>query len=527
MVNDLTLEELLTQTNPVLDPEKLRLASAEVETRCASILERRGAMRTQTPTTERLGSAGTPRRSRKPVLAFVVSLFAVITGLGVTGYLLGGGESTSPADTAPASSSDPTPATTTPPTSSADAPAAPTTTPVATPTTTAASSGEIPAGPFDPFAWNTRLAVSPDGGFVAVYWSESNHELRMYRCRDAVCAAPETIVLGLVEPVIVEGDELGPYPEEIVFRPDGSPIVLVQGGDAGQDFTLYACDDPDCSSILTAPFDEASGIREPRLAVAPDGNPRIVYFDLDDESLKLAVCADSVCEIGFRATSTVQVGIHIPYQLAIRIEPDGRTFFEYDTGETTTQARVAVCADDRCSAGPTIFTFDDGIMPRTTALDDNSFLVWYRSGPAMLGEGDTVSDAAALEAWDLVVTECTAAACGEAQQIDVGSKVLEWWFVGGRDELRLLLTSDETFLVHSYWSSYECGVLLDAATIDLQTGTIGTELGTYMIDTFTAAVTDDDEPLLLFQDAGGELRLINLDDDTPEPNAPLPNCSSP
>lgn len=483
-------------------------------------------MHTQTPTSERLGSAGRPRPWRKPVLAFVASLFAVITGVGVAGYLLGGGESAGPADTALASTTDPTPTTTTPPSTSTDAPAAPTTTPVATPTTTAAPSDELSDGLLDPFAGNTRLTVSPDGGFVAVYWLESNHELRMLRCRDASCAAPETIVLGLVEPVIVEGDEYGPFPEDIAFRPDGEPIVLVRGGDTGEDFALYACEGPDCSVILTGPFDKAGAIRDPRLAVATDGNPRIVYFDPDDRALKFAVCGDPVCEIGSRETSALQDDIHLPYQSSIRIEPNGQTFLEYDTGEVITQARVAVCADDRCSAEPTIFTFDDAVMPRTTALDDNRFLVWYRSGPDMLGEGDAVSDVAALEAWDLIVTECDATGCGEAQRIDVGPEVLRSWSVGGRDEFRLLQTSNETFLVHSYWSSQECGVLLDAATIDLQTGTIGRELGTYRIDGFATAVTDDDELLLLLQEARGELRVINLGDDVPEA-APLPHeCAS-
>lgn len=87
-----TLEELLEQANPVLDPEELRLSAAEVEARCASIVERRGVMQTQTPTRAPAGIPGPPRW-RKPAFAFIISLLVVLIGAGGVVLLIGGGDS--------------------------------------------------------------------------------------------------------------------------------------------------------------------------------------------------------------------------------------------------------------------------------------------------------------------------------------------------------------------------------------------------------------------------------------------------
>jgi hypothetical protein len=90
MVNDLKVEELLIQANPVLDPEELRLTDSEVDARCASILERRGAMQTQTPIEERQVQPGEPRRWRKPALAFIISLLVILVAAGGVALLTGG-----------------------------------------------------------------------------------------------------------------------------------------------------------------------------------------------------------------------------------------------------------------------------------------------------------------------------------------------------------------------------------------------------------------------------------------------------
>ncbi|MDH3606634.1 MAG: hypothetical protein OER12_06530 [Acidimicrobiia bacterium] len=122
MVNDLNVEELLIQTNPVLDPEELRLSANEVDARCASILERRGVMQTQTPSRAPT-DAGAPRRWRKPAFAFMVGLLVILIAAGGVALLIGGGDPdvieepavttapTTPSTTATATTPTTTPAT--------------------------------------------------------------------------------------------------------------------------------------------------------------------------------------------------------------------------------------------------------------------------------------------------------------------------------------------------------------------------------------------------------------------------------
>jgi hypothetical protein len=69
------------------------------------------------------------------------------------------------------------------------------------------------------------------------------------------------------------------------------------------------------------------------------------------------------------------------------------------------QARIAVCGDDACSAGPAISTFDDAENPRTTISSDG-FLVWYRTGPGGELDGRGLDVTAVVEGWDLMVGEC-------------------------------------------------------------------------------------------------------------------------
>lgn len=123
MVNDLNVEQFLIQANPVLDPEELRLSADEVDARCASILERRGVMQTQTQV--RSGAASPPpRRWRQPALAFMVGLLVILIAAGGVALLIGGDD--------PEVIEDPTVTTATTIPSS-------TTTPTTTPTTTLAT----------------------------------------------------------------------------------------------------------------------------------------------------------------------------------------------------------------------------------------------------------------------------------------------------------------------------------------------------------------------------------------------------
>jgi hypothetical protein len=260
------------------------------------------------------------------------------------------------------------------------------------------------------------------------------------------------------------------------------------------------------------------------LAVAPDGSLRVLYVDGETGSLNLAVCSDPVCKT-VSNTITVEEGIQIPSRPGIRIAPDGRIFIEYEADGTVVQARVAVCADPECSEGPTIFTFDEGVTPRTTHLDEGRFFVWYRSGPFMIPDGDLDSEAIS-ESFELMVAECDDTTCRPAQPIDVGWETL--WAWGIREDLRLLGTPEGGFVIPQYWSPASCDFLFEVAAVDLEDRAVDTVMGPLAGMFDAAAVTDSGEPLLLRVGRDGEFSMVNLGEVTPSESGPIAsNCASP
>lgn len=145
-MNDLNVEQLLVQANPVLDTEELRLTSSEVDARCASIPERRGVMQTQIPTRTPAG-APAPRRWSKPTLAFMISLFVILIAVGGVALLVGGGDPEVADEPTPTTQTTSTTTTTTTSPTSTSAPATSTTTATTKATT---ESLLVPPTPFAP-----------------------------------------------------------------------------------------------------------------------------------------------------------------------------------------------------------------------------------------------------------------------------------------------------------------------------------------------------------------------------------------
>jgi hypothetical protein len=82
MVNEPNIERLLTEANPVVDPEQLRLPADEIDARCTTLLERRRVMPTKTLLRQPEPETRTPPAVRKPVLAFAAGLAVVLVVVG-------------------------------------------------------------------------------------------------------------------------------------------------------------------------------------------------------------------------------------------------------------------------------------------------------------------------------------------------------------------------------------------------------------------------------------------------------------
>lgn len=480
-----------------------------------------------------VGAARSPIPVWRRAFAFGYA-FLLILALGVIGFLLGGREAADLADdVAPTVISTMPPSTSAPPSTTMEL-AGPLTTVPSTPlpSTPDSLSTTVPAAILaDGFTWQTLLAIDPEGGFAAAYFSEIDDAVTLLRCTDFGCSEASVIVLpGTGSVADEQHGELVPLIEDLVLDRDGSPIVMV----SGETPTIHTCADPDCTSIETSVFGESDEVAAgtPRLAIARDGLPRIAYADMSARAVKLAVCRDPLCEIDSRVTVTIHDDILIAGEVSIRIEADGRLFVGYETmrEDRPFQATIAVCSDDACSTEPVLFTFDDAVKPRWTRVDDGGFLAWYRSGPEIIGEGD-LDVSALLDGWDLMVAECDDVGCGEGERIEVGWDLLMAWG-GFRSDLRLLETpSDQVFAVYGYWSPDRCAQLIEVVTLEPQSGTMGTELGTYVGGRFAASATSDTKLLVVYQGAEGELHVVEVPAMAPGPadgDLPLPEeCPTP
>jgi hypothetical protein len=370
-------------------------------------------------------------------------------------------------------------------------------------------------------------AIDAEGRLVVAYWSSASEALTVVRCEDSVCRGESHVAtLAQVPSVEIENALIpGLVVRDIVLRPDGSPIIVATHADRPS-ATVYACVDPVCTTVRTLEIGENV---DPQLAIGPDGLVRIAYYEMFSQEVKLATCGDPLCESGL--LSTVIIDDDIPgwvvREPSIWIDSDGLIVVGYtvEMSAGVTEARVAVCRDDSCSAEP--LAFKDATGPRISMSGGDRFDVWYRSGPLMLGEGDAPDASAVVGAWDLMLADCDRTGCREASQVEADWRLLGAW----TDNARLLKTPDETVAVaFQYFSSESCAELLTLMTLESQPGVPGITLGSHQ--TFGhpfESVTRDEAVLLIFAEEDGKLRVVEASttDLVGTPLPVVPQCPNP
>lgn len=396
----------------------------------------------------------------------------------------------------------------------------PTTIPAATITPTSIAATTIPAATMadgviiladDSKGRPISATVDPVGRLMVAYWSVDDEALKVVRCVDADCAqTPETFTLGSIPAVTIEGDEQGVGFVDMVLQPDGAPIVIAQ--DPRLETLIYVCSDADCTTVDSADFTVSGSVEWPHLVMASDGLPRISYVTWnvsDGLALEFAVCGDLVCSADLRTTVTIDDNpLGASGEPSMRIDPEGRILIGFENmSPELGEARVAVCADDTCSTGPTMLTFDYAVGPLTADGTDGNFWVWYRTGPPGI-DGD-MDASIALAAWDLMVASCDITGCAEATSVEVGWGMLLAW---PRD-VRLVSVPDGPLVAaFSYWSNELCAQPLELAILDPATAQMGAQLGAYHLwyPAFDAVGTDRGVMAVFTSEAEGGLQAVEL-----------------
>ena len=150
--------------------------------------------------------------------------------------------------------------------------------------------------------------------------------------------------LPMTPTVLASENRVGEY-TSIAIGLDHNPVVSFVDW-SGTSVDLAACNDPVCSSASIQTIDNV-GAEFTSITVTPSGLPIISYRDTSEQSLKVAACSDPRC-VGDVAITTVDDSGNVGFHNSIAIGTNGTAVISYaDTSNNT--IKVAVCADSTCS----------------------------------------------------------------------------------------------------------------------------------------------------------------------------------
>lgn len=398
------------------------------------------------------------------VMAFGLA-FVIVLALGIAGsYLLFTGSDEADLGPAEPSTSITAPQTTTEaprPTTTGAAETATTAT-TSSPTTTAAPD----ASPIALGGWVSsdlvRGTIDAEGLPVFFYWDWERSAVAVARCADAGCDDYTRAMLATLPMFFLEGEDHPPQIDDTVLLDDGTLAALIWSADQTE-HTLYVCEDVTCATVRSAALDLADAPGHPRLGVAPDGTLRLLRWNPVQASIDYIVCADSLCDPANRITVMIARDVFPLMDPSLDIDDEGRVYVGYtlEGGPAGGTAFVAVCDDSTCSDGPVTYRIDSASAARVTSPADGRFLVWYRRGPVMLGEGDLDIDAM-LASWQLVVAECGDGSCEVRSEFTVHWPLLHGWF----DALLAVDDGGRAAVAVEYWDPESCSMRTDLAVLD-------------------------------------------------------------
>jgi predicted regulator of Ras-like GTPase activity (Roadblock/LC7/MglB family) len=198
----------------------------------------------------------------------------------------------------------------------------------------------------------TSIAVGADGLPVVSYYDWTNKDLNVLHCGDAVCT-PATNTINTVD----SAGDVGKY-TSIAVGADNLPVVSYLDN-TNYDLKVLHCGDAVCTpatnTINTVDSAGVVGVYT-SIAIGADGLPVVSYWDSTNSDLKVAHCGDAACSSGNTITtvdSAGQVGIYT----SIAVGADNLPVVSY-YDVTNGDLKVAHCGDASCSAGNTITTVD-------------------------------------------------------------------------------------------------------------------------------------------------------------------------
>ena len=186
---------------------------------------------------------------------------------------------------------------------------------------------------------------------------------------------------------------------------DGNPVMSYWDL-SNNSLKVAKCNDPDCSggdeTITTVDSSARVGLYT-SIAISTDGNPVISYYDETNKDLKVAKCNDPACSGNDETIAVVDATNDVGSETSIAIGNDGYPVISY-ADSTNDVLKVAKCNDPACTGGGEILSTvaSSGYVTNAIAISNDgnpviAFYVWPGS--------------------DLYVVKCNDVACSGNDEV--------------------------------------------------------------------------------------------------------------
>jgi len=172
-------------------------------------------------------------------------------------------------------------------------------------------------------AFYTSIAIGPGGKPVIAYFDDVSEDLRLLTCADASCSSSSSVV--------VDGDGAGPVATgrhaSLTIGPNGFPIISYFD-DTTEAVKVAACTNASCTTSIRTTIDQVGNgpvAKTTAIDIGFDGLPVVAYFHVEDQSVRVAACANAACTI----STTSQVDSPATGPLAMKIGRYGRPLVAY------------------------------------------------------------------------------------------------------------------------------------------------------------------------------------------------------
>jgi hypothetical protein len=207
------------------------------------------------------------------------------------------------------------------------------------------------------------IAIGTDGLPVISYRNASEDSLVFAKCTSSPCTNSNNWSTTTLDSEA--GSATLIYDTSIAIGADGYPEIAYRDSETGEEKLKFArCTSSPCTDNTnwsTTTIDSIGDVGEyPSIAIGADGYPAISYTDNDNDALKFAKCTTGNCANGSDwTTTTVDETGGSGGETSIAIGTDGLPVISY-YDITNNRLKMAKCADSACSASSTLITINDG-----------------------------------------------------------------------------------------------------------------------------------------------------------------------